>query len=123
VCRRGYGGEDFTNGSSDRDGPSTRGENQIMSIVTKTRYLYHGTRKLVLAAVAAITVVTDSNYVQASSFKTLYSFCHSANCADGAQPFAGLIADSAGNLYGTTEVGGAYGSGTVFKVSPKDKET
>jgi uncharacterized repeat protein (TIGR03803 family) len=36
----------------------------------------------------------------------------------GAYPWAGLVRDSAGNLYGTTNGGGAYGSGTVFKVAP-----
>jgi len=30
---------------------------------------------------------------------------------------AGLVFDSTGNLYGTTSAGGAYGAGTVFKLS------
>jgi hypothetical protein len=47
---------------------------------------------------------------------TLVSFCSLANCADGAQPFAGVIADANGNLFGTTEGGGAYGGGTVFEI-------
>jgi uncharacterized repeat protein (TIGR03803 family) len=36
----------------------------------------------------------------------------------GAVPEASVIADSAGNLYGTTTDGGLYGFGTVFKLSP-----
>jgi uncharacterized repeat protein (TIGR03803 family) len=36
--------------------------------------------------------------------------------ADGAQPMAGLISDNAGNLYGTTEVGGNSNVGVVFKL-------
>lgn len=41
------------------------------------------------------------------------------NCSDGAAPLAGLIRDATGNLYGTTNIGGANGSGgTVFKVTP-----
>jgi uncharacterized repeat protein (TIGR03803 family) len=36
---------------------------------------------------------------------------------DGAGPFGDLIRDQAGNLYGTTELGGAFGCGTIFKVS------
>lgn len=35
---------------------------------------------------------------------------------DGAYPFAGLIMDRAGNLYGTTEEGGSNGDGVVFKL-------
>jgi hypothetical protein len=31
-------------------------------------------------------------------------------------PYAGLISDSVGNLYGTTNGGGAYGNGTVFEI-------
>jgi uncharacterized repeat protein (TIGR03803 family) len=37
---------------------------------------------------------------------------------DGAAPFAGLIADSSGNLYGTTRAGDASNGGTVFKLAP-----
>jgi len=37
---------------------------------------------------------------------------------DGNLPLSGLIADSAGNLYGTTSMSGAYGGGTVFELSP-----
>jgi uncharacterized repeat protein (TIGR03803 family) len=36
--------------------------------------------------------------------------------ANGAYPYAGLIADSAGNLYGTTSGGGASNLGTVFEL-------
>ena len=49
----------------------------------------------------------------------LYSFCSAPNCTDGAAPQAGLIQDGAGNLYGTTSMGGANGSGgTVFELLP-----
>jgi uncharacterized repeat protein (TIGR03803 family) len=37
---------------------------------------------------------------------------------DGYQPNAGLIADETGALYGTTQYGGAYNRGTVFKLTP-----
>ena len=43
---------------------------------------------------------------------------HSFNGADGDNPGAGLIADSAGNLYGTTDFGGKSGDGVVFELSP-----
>jgi len=53
----------------------------------------------------------------------LYSFCSLSNCDDGASPNAGVIFDAAGNLYGTTTVGGGdthgyNGFGTVFKLTP-----
>ena len=35
---------------------------------------------------------------------------------DGAHPYAGLVMDSSGNLYGTSENGGAYGAGTTFEI-------
>jgi uncharacterized repeat protein (TIGR03803 family) len=35
---------------------------------------------------------------------------------DGAIPVAGVTFDKAGNLYGTTSTGGAYGYGTVFEL-------
>src|SRR4029077_8334881 len=49
----------------------------------------------------------------------LHNFCARANCADGQGPFAGLIMDVDGNLYGTTQNGGKHGSGVVFKLTHK----
>jgi uncharacterized repeat protein (TIGR03803 family) len=45
------------------------------------------------------------------------------NVNDGWNPTARLILDTAGNLYGTTAYGGAYGHGTVFEVDAAGKET
>ncbi|MBZ5573944.1 MAG: hypothetical protein LAO09_18930 [Acidobacteriia bacterium] len=45
----------------------------------------------------------------------LYSF---SGGDDGSNPQAGVMLDSAGNLYGTTEFGGDLGFGTVFELSP-----
>jgi uncharacterized repeat protein (TIGR03803 family) len=54
----------------------------------------------------------------------LYSFCSQADCADGAEPQAGVAIDALGNLYGTTFIGGnpgcqeeGPGCGTVFELS------
>jgi len=44
---------------------------------------------------------------------------HDFQGTDGATPSAGLIFDSAGNLYGTTYFGGAHNNGTVFKLTPE----
>jgi len=48
--------------------------------------------------------------------KLLHNF--NQNGTDGTDPFGGLIRDAAGNLYGTTDVGGEFGFGVVFEVSP-----
>ncbi len=50
---------------------------------------------------------------------TLVSF----DGTNGSRPMAGLVADRAGNLYGTTINGGANASGTVFKLSGQRHET
>jgi uncharacterized repeat protein (TIGR03803 family) len=47
--------------------------------------------------------------------------------SDGYEPYAGLIADTAGNFYGTTAWGGdcpgdSFGCGTVFKLAPDGTE-
>jgi uncharacterized repeat protein (TIGR03803 family) len=47
------------------------------------------------------------------SVTTLASFL----APHGADPFAGLIRDGSGNLYGTAAVGGAFGRGTVFELA------
>jgi uncharacterized repeat protein (TIGR03803 family) len=38
--------------------------------------------------------------------------------SDGEGPMGGLVLDSAGNLYGTTDSGGLYNGGTIFELSP-----
>jgi uncharacterized repeat protein (TIGR03803 family) len=43
---------------------------------------------------------------------------HTFRGTDGHQPVGALTFDRAGNLYGTTEDGGAYNYGTVFKLAP-----
>jgi uncharacterized repeat protein (TIGR03803 family) len=54
----------------------------------------------------------------------LYSFCPTNGCADGQNPFGGLLLDTEGNLYGTTFYGGEpncdpnRGCGVVFKLTP-----
>jgi uncharacterized repeat protein (TIGR03803 family) len=50
----------------------------------------------------------------------LYTF---TGGADGANPSAGVIGDSAGNLYGTTSGGGTAGYGVVYKLDKAGHET
>jgi len=45
-----------------------------------------------------------------------HSVLHSFDLPSGAYPYAGLVLDGTGNLYGTTGQGGASDSGTVFRL-------
>ena len=45
----------------------------------------------------------------------LYNF---GSAGDGANPNAGLVFDSSGDLFGTTVNGGTFGGGTAFELSP-----
>jgi uncharacterized repeat protein (TIGR03803 family) len=51
---------------------------------------------------------------QAQTYGSLHYF---RNVPDGWQPWGGLTIDRAGNLYGTTQYGGTYGYGLIFKIT------
>jgi uncharacterized repeat protein (TIGR03803 family) len=61
----------------------------------------------VLCAAAAIAL-------PAQTLTTLHSF----DGTDGANPFAGLVQATNGNLYGATSLGGANNLGAIFKITP-----
>jgi uncharacterized repeat protein (TIGR03803 family) len=52
----------------------------------------------------------------------LHSF-GTANSGDASFPHAAVIQAADGNFYGTSIYGGAYGGGTVFKITPTGEET
>ena len=69
----------------------------------------------VALAVFTVALFATSTWAQE---KVLYSF--NPEVQDGYEPNAGLIADGAGNRYGTTSSGGIHSYGTVFELSPKE---
>jgi uncharacterized repeat protein (TIGR03803 family) len=74
---------------------------------------------------AFLLVLGLASLAQAQTFTTLYSF---SGGSDGGQPYAGLIEDADGNLYGTTTEGGdlncsADGCGVVYELNAAGTET
>src|SRR5215469_12845470 len=68
--------------------------------------------------ILALCVLVSSfcaSLAQAQSLTTLHSF---TGGSDGAASAAAVIQARDGNLYGTTLGGGAYGLGTIFKITP-----
>ena len=64
--------------------------------------------------------VSASLSLHAQTLTVLYNF---GGAADGGDPYASLIRDSAGNLYSTGGYGGTFFAGVVYKVDPEGKET
>ena len=71
------------------------------------------------SAFVAASVLLLTLQSQAQSFKVLYSF---GVPPDAEFPTAGIVRDNAGNLYGTTIFGGAFGQGAVYRVNASGKE-
>jgi uncharacterized repeat protein (TIGR03803 family) len=75
---------------------------------------------LALGTAAALHAQQAADKSPAGTYSLLYSF----QCSpDGETPSGGLIRDSSGNLYGTTNDGGQYGYGTVFKLTSSGTES
>ncbi len=75
---------------------------------------------LVLALSVALGFLSVAPAAHAQKYTVLHTF-EGGN--DGVGPGARLLRDSAGNLYGTTDSGGAFNGGTVFKIDAKNVET
>ena len=65
-----------------------------------------------VGAVFQLTLDADGKWTE----KLLHTFIGTLG-EDGLNPTASLIFDSAGNLYGTTAGGGAYGYGAIFEIT------
>ena len=76
-----------------------------LATLTPSRDVLNAADGLGVAAFTPVTAVAESR-----TPTTLASFTG----ADGANPMDGLVADAAGNFFGTTRAGGADGDGAVF---------
>ena len=68
-----------------------------------------------------VLMFTQTTFASGQIEKMIHSFTLSTS--DGNQPIGALVADNAGNLYGTTYEGGSgiwnVGCGTVFEITPQ----
>ena len=72
-------------------------------------------KALTAVTVMLIVMLVLASGAAASRYRILHQF---RMPKDGSGPVGNLVMDAAGNLYGTTQVGGVNGGGTVFELSP-----
>jgi uncharacterized repeat protein (TIGR03803 family) len=87
-------------------------------------------KRCVILVLLVLGLLLGAAWAQTES--VLYSFCAQKNCADGAVPSSRVVFDQKGNLYGTTQLGGANhsvcdqyipGCGVVFKLTTEGRAT
>jgi len=76
--------------------------------------------RIVFCSAITAAVIVSAAFAEAKGLVDLYAFRAGS---DGAYPVAALLRDKGGNLYGTTEGGGTYNYGTVFKLASDGTET
>ena len=81
---------------------------------------YRAPKSVCICGIVLVTVALSGAARAGNRETVLYSF---KGGSDGSNPVAGLIADKAGDLFGTTYQGGAGNDGTVFELSADGTET
>jgi uncharacterized repeat protein (TIGR03803 family) len=99
------------------DGGPNRGPLSAGTLLAGNNGVLYGTQKYggSPANAGAVFQLTPPARHGAWTETTIYRF---AGGSDGLYPFAGVIADAAGNLYGTTAGDGQTDLGTVFQLTP-----
>ena len=87
--------------------------NSVPSFEKLSTHLARTAAALAWAMLLALTIVATPG-AQAQTYNVIHTF---TGGGDGANPFAGVTIDAAGNLYGTTAFGGSAGNGSVFKLT------
>jgi uncharacterized repeat protein (TIGR03803 family) len=118
-ARRGHQATIFHEGATahlSEDGRMSRNPNRHWSVAG-----------VFLIAGAVIGIVLPGSVSAAAVYteSVLHDFCSTGgrDCTDGSVPRADFVADTSGDLYGTTPTGGAYGGGAVFELIPNKTKT
>jgi uncharacterized repeat protein (TIGR03803 family) len=109
-------------GGSGIAGITDDGASPVSALIQGTDGNFYGTT----GAGGAYQSGTVFRITPAGAETVLYSFFGNYGALysdDGAGPVAALVLAGDGNFYGTTSQGGAYGEGTVFKITPSGVET
>jgi uncharacterized repeat protein (TIGR03803 family) len=85
----------------------TDGQSPLAAPVQATNGDFYGTTKW--GGTSAFGYGTVFEITPSGTLTTLYSFCPQSGCADGSDPYSGLIQATNGDFYGTTYYGGANG--------------
>jgi uncharacterized repeat protein (TIGR03803 family) len=98
-------------------GNGSDGQNPSGSVIMDTQGNLYGTTHSggAYGAGTVLKLIRPLNSGADWTESILWSF---GNGTDAQYPLAGVIMDPSGNFYGTTVQGGAYGAGTVFKLTP-----
>ncbi len=108
--RRGYAGTPTTLVTFD----NANGSYPVASLIADAHdNLFGTTRRGGASDLGTVFEIVKTKRGYARTPTTLVSFDNT----DGVHPYASLIADANGNLFGTTEQGGASDLGTVFEVT------
>jgi uncharacterized repeat protein (TIGR03803 family) len=86
---------------------------RTVNVLSKLNWGTRACAVLVLCATTAIALPA-----QIATLTTIHRFCSQSGCPDGANPSAGLVQATNGDLYGTTDSGGTGNGGTIFKIAP-----
>lgn len=76
--------------------------------------------RLLSGTLLVLALISMARFGEAQTYKVLYAF---SGGADGGGPGTIQLVSINGNLYGTTDGGGAHNKGTVFKVTTLGRET
>jgi uncharacterized repeat protein (TIGR03803 family) len=96
----------------------TDGAEPVSGLLLTTNGLLYGTTS---GGGESIYYGTVYSITETGKFTTVYNFCVTGACPDGATPYGSLILGANGLFYGTTDEGGTENQGTIFSMTTAGK--